>query len=307
MKAAGADSAASAPVDKAPLDDVMLAMDVVDTLRRRQQLAARELDTAGREQDLKARLHRIYQGQGIEVPEHILDEGVAALKEDRFVYRPPPDSWAVRFARIYVSRGRWGAWLFGALGVLCLGWALYYFILVAPAAALPERIATAYADTIALAGTETAREEAERLRDAGRFAVAADDREGARQALAKLDAMQALLAQEYQLRIVNRPGERTGVWRVPDINTQARNYYIVVEAIDPAGRALEVPVTSEETGKTQTVSAWGLRVDHPTFERIAEDKRDDGIIQNAEFGHKPLGALQPEYRMPTTGGAITKW
>ena len=37
----------------------MLAMDVVDTLRRRQRLVEREMDKGGREQDLKQRLHKI--------------------------------------------------------------------------------------------------------------------------------------------------------------------------------------------------------------------------------------------------------
>jgi hypothetical protein len=74
---------------KQPLDDVMLAMDVVDTLRRRERLVQRELDVAGREQDLREHLCKIYKAQGIDVPDHIIEEGVAALKEDRFVYEPP--------------------------------------------------------------------------------------------------------------------------------------------------------------------------------------------------------------------------
>ena len=37
--------------ERPPLDDVMLAMDVVDTLRRRERLVARELDEIGREAD----------------------------------------------------------------------------------------------------------------------------------------------------------------------------------------------------------------------------------------------------------------
>ena len=39
-----------------PLDEVMLAMDVVDTLRRRERLVKTELDDLGREGDLKERL-----------------------------------------------------------------------------------------------------------------------------------------------------------------------------------------------------------------------------------------------------------
>jgi hypothetical protein len=99
----------------------------------------------------------------------------------------------------------------------------------------------------------------------------------------------------------------TGVWRIPDANTQARNYYIIVEAIGPDGKTVEVPIASEETGKTELVSSWGLRVDEEVFNRIARDKQDDGIVQDREFGVKKIGYLEPEYRFTTTGAAITSW
>jgi hypothetical protein len=293
--------------EKAPLDDLMLAMDVVDTLRRRQRLVKRELDTPAREEDLKARLRKIYQAQGIEVPDRVLAEGVAALSEDRFRYRPPADRLAVRLARIYVSRGRWGKWLLAALAVGILIWTLVYVFVIAPNAALPERLNQAYAETIALASTDRARQRVEQLHATATAALQADDTEATHEALSALDATSNLLRQEYRLRIVNQPGKRTGVWRIPDVNTQARNYYLIVEAIDPSGRQLRVPITSEETGETTAVTTWGLRVDERTFERIARDKQDDGIIQQDRFGQKPRGALEPVYELPTSGGGITQW
>ena len=123
---------------KQPLDEVMLAMDVVDTLRRRERLVKRELDAAGREQDLMERLRKIYHAQGIEVPDHILEAGVAALEEDRFIYKPPTEGLGVKLARLYVSRGRWGKWVLGGIAVLIAAWAIHYFVFVAPDAALPE-------------------------------------------------------------------------------------------------------------------------------------------------------------------------
>src|SRR5210317_235125 len=107
---------------KQPLDEIMLAMDVVDTLRRRQRLVEREFDSEGREQDLKQRLHKIYAAQGIEVPDHVLEEGVAALREERFVYKSPPKNFATRLAHLYVSRSRWGKWVISAFTVLLLAW-----------------------------------------------------------------------------------------------------------------------------------------------------------------------------------------
>lgn len=300
-------AAPAAAGGKQPLDDVMLAMDVVDTLRRRERLVRQELDAEGRESDLKERLRRIYHAQGIEVPDHILDEGVVALKEDRFVYSPPTGGVAVRLARLYVSRGRWGKWVLGGLAGLVAAWAVHYFLVVAPGAALPEELAAAHAQAVEVAGTDAARQAAERLLNAGNAALRDEDGGAAREALQSLRDLRTLLEQEYSLRIVNRPGEKTGVWRVPDINTGARNYYIIVEAVDPTGRTLSVPVTSEETGKSERVDKWGVRVDEQTFEAVARDKQDNGIIERDRLGFKGRGRLAPEYEMNATGGAITRW
>jgi hypothetical protein len=290
-----------------PLDEVMLAMDVVDTLRRRQRLVERELDAQGREQDLRERLRKIYAAQGIEVPDHVLDEGVAALKEERFVYKPPPQSLSTRLARVYVSRGRWGKWVAGGFAVLLGAWLLYYIMVVAPRGELPERLESAYQSVLEATQSNEAESRAKQLYIAGKTALNGGDDDRARLALQSLRELQDTLQQAYTLQIVSRPGERSGVWRVPDANPDARNYYIIVEAMGPDGSMLEVPVVNEETGRSERVSKWGLRVEEDVFERIAKDKQDDGIIQQREFGVKRSGELQPDYRIPTTGAAITRW
>ncbi len=58
--------------DRGSLDDVMLAMDVVDTLRHNERLVERELSTEDREQALLKRLREIYTAQGIEVSYAVL-------------------------------------------------------------------------------------------------------------------------------------------------------------------------------------------------------------------------------------------
>src|SRR5512147_1047185 len=91
----------------APLDDVMLAMDVVDSLRHADKLVEQELSSEEHDRQLKERLRKLYAAQGIDVPEHILDEGVAALREDRFVYRPLAGGLRRALALVWVTRGRW--------------------------------------------------------------------------------------------------------------------------------------------------------------------------------------------------------
>lgn len=293
--------------DKQPLDEVMLAMDVVDTLRRRQRLVEREYDSEGREQDLKQRLHKIYAAQGIEVPDHVLEEGVAALREERFVYKSPPKSFATRLAHLYVTRARWGKWVLGGFAVLLLAWLAYYFMVVVPRAQLPERLESAYRSVVEVAKSEEAGQQAQQLYRAATSALQSGDEDSAQLALESLQDLRNTVEQAYTLQIVSRPGEQSGVWRVPEANPDARNYYIIVEALSADGRLLQVPVVNEESGQIEYVSKWGLRVAEDVFRRIAADKQDDGIIQQRKFGVKQSGQLQPDYLISTTGAAITQW
>ena len=94
--------------EKASLDELMLAMDVVDTLRHKELVLARELEGEYRDAKLLAQLREIYTSQGIVVTDEILQRGVDALREERFAYPQPEPSFSRTLAHAYVTRGRWG-------------------------------------------------------------------------------------------------------------------------------------------------------------------------------------------------------
>jgi hypothetical protein len=100
---------------------------------------------------------------------------------------------------------------------------------------------------------------------------------------------------------------QSGFWTFPEVNTDATNYYIVVEAIDPDGEALTLPILNEESGETEEVAMWGVRVPESVYNAVAADKQDDGIIQANEVGRKSDGFLDVEYQIPVLGGAVTRW
>jgi Family of unknown function (DUF6384) len=308
------------------LDEVMLAMDVVDTLRHQENLVSRELSEENRDAQLLQRLRDIYHGQGIEVPDRILQEGVQALKEHRFVYTPPGPSFARTVARAWVNRGRIGRRLLAALALLGLGWGAYQFGVVEPARQraaqeqaqelrnrielterLPAALEQGHEDVLREAQVPAARERADRLLADGKAAIARSDGEGARQAINDLEVLRADLRREYVLRIVSRPGEPTGVWRVPERNPAGRNYYLIVEAVAPDGRILSLPVTSEEDSRTVTASKWGIRVSEDVAMQVQRDRNDDGIVQRNRLGEKRRGQLDVSYLMPVLGGTITQW
>ena len=310
---------AAATSAAAPLDDVMMAMDVVDTLRHAEKLVERELSSDERARRLKERLRQIYTSQGLEVSDRILDEGVAALEDERFVYNPPELGASRWLAMMWIRRKSWGKAVAIGLIVLAVAGAGYYFGVKRPAerqmveqtealtVGLPRDFAAELDRIKAVSQVDRAVEVAERLVAEGVAAAKAGDLDAAKGKAAQLRALRQMLEQEYVIRIVARPGQQSGIFRVPDANPNARNYYLIVEAIDAGGRPVKVRVISEEQGKTGMVDIWGLRVSESAFARVRADKRDDGIIQNNRVGEKRRGYLQPEYTIPVQGGAILEW
>lgn len=119
--------------------------------------------------------------------------------------------------------------------------------------------------------------------------------------------MADLLSADYSYRIVNRSGVRSGVWRYSNDSPNVRNHYLVVEALNNKGEAATLPIRNEETGKTERVDVFAVRVPEEEYNRVGEDKKDNGIIEHDMIGKKPRGALAPKFDLPIAGGFITTW
>jgi hypothetical protein len=293
------------------LDDVMLAMDVVDTLRHRTRIVDMELNESAREEQLVARLREIYGAQGIEVPDRILKDGVKALAEQRFVYRPPRNTFSVRLAKAYVNRKRWLPQMVTAVGLLAAIAVGFQLLVFGPMNAewqnMPNTISAELAEGQALATDPAVDAQLASLAAEGQRAVASGDRDTARTQLKTLQGMNDQLAQEYDIRIVSRPDEDTGFWRQANDQPNAMNYYLVVEAVAAGGRVLRVPIRSVEEQTTENVSMWAQRVDKATFDRVAAEKQSSGMVVNDILGRKTRGVLEPQFDTPMPGGAITEW
>lgn len=303
----------------APLSEVMLAMDVVDTLRYRQDLALREIGGTNRKARLVERLRNVYKEQGIEVPDRILLEGVAALEEGRFMYEPPEAGLKRTLAQIYVTRSNWAKWVIGISSALILSFGTYFFAYlpyqanrdetarIELAETMPEQMQAIFQTIFDETKVQTAVTSARSLLKRGQTAAQEGNREEAQKSLDGLIEIRDQLRQQYSLRVVNRDGVQSGFWTFPEINRDATNYYIVVEAVDENGEILKLPIANEETGTVETVALWGLRVPEFVYNSVGADKRDDGIIQRNSIGQKQFGFLDVNFTIPVLGGAVTRW
>ena len=296
-----ADAPAVSKSGAVPLDDVMLAMDVVDTLRHREQWVARELDEAGREEDLLERLRQIYRAQGIDVPDRVLAQGVQALQESRFVYTPPPPGLATTLAGLWVARGRIGRGLLALLALGVLVFILHYAAVMRPRQEIARDLTEAHAGVLAASDNPAARERADRLLADGRGALDDGSDGRARDILSALQGLRDEVPRAYALRIVAEVSKP-----VPTA-LHRRNSYLVVEAVAPDGGVLTLPITSQDDGTTRTVTRWAIQVPEDTFIAVERDRRDDGVLQRDRLGEKRPGEPDVVYAMPVLGGAITRW
>lgn len=309
------------PVDQdaQALDDVLLAMDVVDTLRHREKMVERELDAEGRETELLERLKQIYEAQGIAVPERILKDGVAALKEKRFAYTPPKNTLAVKLARIYVARDVWLKPVLISCAAILAALGAYEFGVAAPDRAraeaarieltqtLPNQLGKLRAEVQDLSTEDMADALAETLYQEGLAALDEEDTNTARSMIEQLETLQTDLSRSYEVRVRYGNGAQSGIFRIPDNQPNQRNYYLIVQAVDPRGNVLSVPVFDEENQVHRRASQWGQRVTEDVFNSVAADKRDDQIIQNDVIGEKTPGRLSPIFTVETQGEAIVEW
>ena len=296
---------------QAPLEDLMAAMDVVDTLRHQAGIAERELDGEGRRERLLLRLRELYHAQGIDVPDHVLQEGIDALEQERFQYHPVAKSWRTRLAGAWVLRKRWVPPVSILAALIVLLCSVYFFMDVLPErklrAGIPGALDSSFNTITAIAKDPQIIEQARTRVAQARQALADDELDRAQQIQSEIEALRERLRNYYAIRVVSRQGEMSGVWRIPDINSSSRNYYLIVEAVDRDNRVVAMEILNEETNRRQTVETWGIRVDENTFNRIAADKQDDGIIQDNQVGAKQPGYLEPTFSIQTSGGKITKW
>ena len=303
----------------APLNDTLLVMDVVDTLRHSADLP---IASDGRGFDEPATIERLrtaYREIGIEAPGSALTAGLAAMADGRFAYPRKRGGFARGLAQLYVSRGKWERPVFALLLALIVGLGGYQFgyrpykdsvaeaARVELAESLPAQMDALYQAIFNETKVQAAADEAEQLRNRGKDAARQSNRAMAEDAIAELTALHDQLRLSYSLRVVDREGVKPGFWTFPPSNSEATNYYVVVEAVDADGNPLKLPITDEETGATKTVSQWGLRVPQSVYDAVIADKQDDGVIQHYVVGFKQEGFIDLDYLIPVLGGAVTQW
>ncbi|MCU0862431.1 MAG: DUF6384 family protein [Planctomycetes bacterium] len=326
-------------------------MDVASALRRERETAEAQLDLATAKQRLRERLLATAEAGGEKVTPAEVDAAIEHYFAQQHRYADPPGGWKSFWAHLWVMRLGCLSLLVmvGALvlGILALTGAFSSApktepkVLprqtpppveapkvpgpgTAPPTPVPspsatDALAVAWAKfertaaaAASLASDDEARQRVRRESERGAAAYQAADRRRLEAAQVDLDLLVARLDQEYELTIVSRAGEKSGIDRLFD--GKLSGYYVFVEALTPDGRALPQSIKNSETGRTETVKVWGEQVSTAVWERIVADKQADGVLDDTIVARKVRGAfaevmvmLDENGKLMRRGRQITKW
>ena len=329
------------------MTDMLRIMDVASALRRERETAVAQLDVDTTKQRLRERLLATAAAAGEPVTEAEVDVAIERYFGEQHRYADPPRSWATFWAHVWVLRVRI---LLVALAFVALvgGAALATSALLrrapvdvpqrptppapAPAAtsdaATPDEPAPSTpADALAaataafaaerkaveaLASSDSARAFLAELTADGEIALTAADTAALTAIVQKLRELRQRLGEVYEVRIVTRPGELSGVDRYH--GGKLSGLYLIVEAVTADGRVLTRSIRDAETGAVRRVQRWGEQVPQAVWDRIVADKRADGVVDEQPFARKVRGEADERVVLPGSDGKalrrarqITKW
>jgi len=254
------------------------------------------------------------------VPDDVLLDGVMALEEERFKFTPAKEGVGTKLARLYIGRKKWLPLVYSLIVVIFGAWAVNYMAFVRPGKietqrttsllndALPERLANFETRALATKPNAEVTARIETLVSDTQTALRAKDVGLVETRLNSLGDLTKTLEQSFSLRVVNKDREPSGVFLIPrDGNENIRNYYLIVEPVDSAGKVIRVQIEDEDYKKSVWSSKFGVRVPVDVFNTVAADKSDDLIIQNDILGRKDIGALEASFNFDRPGGYITDW
>jgi len=138
-------------------------------------------------------------------------------------------------------------------------------------------------------------------------AQAARGDQAAYQATAQaIESMALYVSTSLHYQFVNRSGVQTGFARTND-STGNKRWYLVVEAVDATGSPYKMDIYNSETRQTDKVTLWGQEVPKSVFDKVRDDKKSDGILDDADLGDKAAGNYTVDYRKSVLKTQVTRW
>lgn len=319
-------SAASAAIgdglpagQKLSLEEMTRIMDVAATLRKERALVDQQLNIEQIKAKLRERLLEAAKVSGDPVTAAEIDAAIASYYDQLHEFREPPAGFQTFLAHLWCLRRSVFKWLLGLVGV---GAAIIAFGAVRESQ-VNSRADSLYRQTAAVEKSILQWDDAASLKGelhsklaAAREAMEARDFATLERIKTELSTLQSEYASQYEVVIFSSPDERSATERIwtDESGSRTSGFFVLVTARDKEGELVEVPIHNRETDRTERVPQWGEQVPEAVFERLAADKKADGVLDEREFGVKRQGTRELEVTLKgedgqpiTRGGQITSW
>ncbi len=265
-------------------NDLFVAADIVDTLRNNDKLIDQELGADDRKKALRAKLREMYQAQGMDVSEKLIDEAISKMDADRFVFHPMPAGLNRSLASIYIQRGKYTK-IFAA--VICIFVAAFnlwrageYYYIEKPRAEAQRALELQLAEVLPTrlkAATTKAVDTANRLKDYASLGEAVDlstkamsaikvrNTDEAKQLIGRIELLAVNLAKAetaQQTAEANQKLVDITRKRVSDAQAQIASANLTAEARRALGDQLNEITAAATRGDASGVDAANLTYDN---------------------------------------------
>jgi hypothetical protein len=311
--------------DTLSVAEMLRIMDVATALRQDRQLIEEQLNIDQVKALLREKMIAAAKVTGEEVSPEEVDAAIDRYYGRLYTFKEPANSLSMMLARLYVRRLEIAKWGGLALGLALLSWWLF----LSPSGLmtvtgrthqrverLAAEVARREAAIRALARDPSVNAEVTRLAVEAQTYRRQDDPQKLETVRAALAALESRLGDEYTVTVASPVGGRSAVQRLfRDRDGQrVSGYYLIVQAKRPDGTVLTRRVHDDEADKDKDVTTWAERVPKEVFDRLAKDKRDDGILNETTFAVKKRGEPDEVITMPGPDGQplrrqgqITEW
>ena len=315
--------------DSLSVPEMLRIMDVATALRQGRELVDEQLNATQLKERLRERMLAAAKVTGEDVTPEEVDVAIRQYYASLHTFREPAMSVRVALAQLWVSRFE----ILRACTALAAG-VLICWLFFSPVATFFSGPARAHRQVAKLADEVARRStivrsitrdpkvgpELDRLAAEADALKIRDDAKGLAALRDSVAAMEEKLGEAYSVVAVPQDtvsgrNKNTVVRYPPDSKGKTiKAYYLFVQAKGFDGKPIPRRIRSVEDASEEVVATWAEQVPEAVYDRLARDKREDGVLNETAFAVKRKGELDEEVTMPGADGKplarmgrITKW
>ena len=294
------------------LSEMMRIMDVATEMRNQRETVEKEFAVDETKRLLREKLLQTTAITGERVTEAEVDAAIEAYFSTLYTYHEPKGSPSLMLAHLYVRRGHLAIVALLAMTLLVTGWWTMHIATTRfsrsaridrKAARIESSISSNLKRARSLSRESAVTEELDRWQEQTRLAREQRDTETLDKINSRLTELLTQLNDAYEVRILADPDQQSGFTRYfEDENGRRPAYYLIVYAKNEKGQPIRRTIENAETRKSISVDRWAEQVPKEVYDRIAEDKKSDGILNETLFAVKEAGKSTEEIRLPGNDG-----